>query len=78
MYNNNIGLSVLYCMIKGERSLESLRSTYFGMKDNVFKPQFKAISQISDTNALEETIKGMFVQLKDRMCDVKKPKCVIQ
>ena len=52
LYNNNIGLSVLYCMIKGERSLESLRSTYFGIKDNVFKPQFKAISQISDTKSI--------------------------
>ena len=43
------------------------------MKDNVFKPQFKPISQISDINALEETIKGMF-GTERRMDNVKKPK----
>ena len=53
--------------------MESLRSTYFGMKDNVFKPQFQPISIISDTNALEQTIKGMF-GTERRMSDVKKPK----
>ena len=58
---------------EGEQSLESLQSTYFGMKDSVFKPQFKHISQISDTNALKETIKGMF-GTERRMGDVKKPK----
>jgi hypothetical protein len=43
------------------------------MKDNVFKPQFKAISLMSDTNALEQTIKEMF-GTERRMGDVKKPK----
>ena len=66
-------LSLLIFLHEGERSLESLRSTYFGMKDDVFKPQFKAISQISDTNALEQTIKGMY-GTERRMGDVKKPR----
>ena len=60
-------------LYKGERSLESLRSTYFGMKDNVFQPQFKPIGLISDTKALEKTIKDMF-GTERRMGDVKKSK----
>lgn len=50
-----------------------MRSTYFGMKDNVFQPQFKPIGLISDTKALEKTIKDMF-GTERRMGDVKKPK----
>ena len=43
------------------------------MKDNVFKQQSKIISQICNTDALEETIKGMFGTEK-RMGHVTKPK----
>ena len=56
--------------------MESLRSTYFAMKDSVFKSQYKLVSQISDTCALEETLKDMY-GTERRMGDVKKPKSVV-
>ena len=67
------GKICLPMLLQGERSLENLKSTYFSMKDNVFQQQSKLISLICDTNALEETIKGMFGTEK-RMSHVTKPK----
>ena len=43
---------------------------YFGMRDTVFKQQFK---YLCGTNALEDLIKGV-VGTEKRMGDVKKPK----
>ena len=57
MYGSKVRDICLSLLLQGERSLENLRSTYFDMKDNVFKQQSKIISQICNTDALEETIK---------------------
>jgi hypothetical protein len=53
--------------------LEDLKRVYFSMKDTVFKRQSKFISQICDTKALEDLLKGTLGTVST-MDSVKKPK----